>query len=48
LTKPYSSTTELRLATKTCELKLTDKENHTVTISIAPESGYAYISKIER
>ena len=48
LTKPYSSSTERRLATKICQLKLTDKNNHAATISIEPETGYAYISKIER
>ena len=48
LTKPYSSSAERRLATKTCELKLTDKNDNTATISIEHETGYAYISKIER
>ena len=48
LTKPYSSTSELRLATKTCNLKLTDSAGNKITISIEPESGYTYISKIER
>ena len=48
LARAYATNTERRLATKTCYLKLTDKNNRAATIAIEPETGYAYIYSIER
>ncbi len=48
LVRAYAAQTERRLATKTCYLKLTDKNNRVATIAIEPETGYAYIYSIER
>ena len=47
LTSSYSSN-DNRLVQNTCRLLFTNKTGEVVTISIEPETGYAYISQIQR